>query len=425
MSRARRHSLRGPSRLWPFRTRDDIVTVVDLGSQKIACAIACLAAPRFGFDVGARNIHVLGSASVRSSGFSSGRIVNITAVESSIRRAVALAEAQAGISASDAVVTAQFDGLSTQIFTARPQSGQALFPKEDAAVLSNAAEEACLSASRKLLHMFTRAPVGEEMLALPMRGSADEVEIIAISMPLKGARQIAACFGRSLLTARGYVAGPIATALAVTDSLERMAGILAIDMGAQSAGYALFSQGVPVAVSCVGLGGQHLTEQIARSFGFRKFDAERAKIRFGSVYDGLQADIDLPLVNGETREPVSKFALNHLIRSHASQVFRTINERLTGAGYSIPPGGVVLAGGGSQLPGMPELASHVFAAEVRAAKPLALHGLNTGSALAALVGVCLYASRHQSPGEMAYEPGIVSQDSSYASRIGQWLRASF
>jgi cell division protein FtsA len=376
--------------------------------------------------VGPRNIRVLACATVRSSGFAGGRIVNIAAAESSVRRAVGQAEAQAGVTAGEVIVTGQFEGLATQIFAAKTGPGEATLMKEDAAAISAALEERCLAAQRKLLHMFTLSEAENEMLlpgAAPL--PQEEVDVVAVTMPLKGARQIAACFSRSMLMARGYVAGPIATALAVTDPLERLAGVLVIDLGAETTGYALFRQGVPVAAECIGLGGQHITDQIARAFAWRKFEAERAKIRYGSVYDGLQADIDLPVLHGESEEPVSKFALNHLIRSSASQVFHAINERLKCNGYSVPLGGIVLAGGGSQLPGIRELASHLLGAEVKTAKPAALNGLSAGNALAAVVGGCLYASRHQPPDEMRYAPGIVSQDSSYASRIGQWLRASF
>ncbi len=427
MTEARRQALRSPSRLWPFKSRDDIVTIVDLGAQKVACAIASFVAPRFGLDAGARSVRVLGSATVRSSGFSAGRIVNIAAAETTVRRAVAQAESQAGVTAGDVIVTGQFEGLATQIFEAKPGSGQAAILKEDAAAISAAAEEQCLADRRKLLHMFAfaAADAGMQSFGNPGVTSAGEVDVIAISMPQKGARQISACLSRSMLTVRGLVAGPLATALAVTDSLERTAGVLVIDMGAECTGYALFVRGVPVALECVNSGGQTMTDHIARTFALRKFDAELTKIRYGSAYDGLQADIDLPVPNGETGEPISKFGVNHLIRLNASLIFRAINERLKCAGYSIPSGGTVLAGGGSLLPGIRELASHLLASEVRTGRPTVLNGLSAGNSLAALVGGCLYASRHQSPSEMPHAAGIVSQDSSYAFRIGQWLRASF
>ncbi len=423
MNADRRQASRGPSRLWPFQARDDIVTVVDMGAQKLACAIIALSSPRFGFDTGARNIRVLGSSVVRSSGLSGGRIVNLSAMESSIRRAVAQAEAQAGITVEEVLVTGQFHGLSTEVFEAKI-GAEGDLAREDVEAISFAANEHCTAARRKLLHLFlTSGEAGDDEAPAP--DFPAKTDVVAISMPLRGARQIAACVAKSLLTMRGYVAGPIAAALSVTNAIERSAGVLVIDMGAQSTGCVLFDRGAPVFAECIGAGGQQITEEIARAFGLRKFEAERLKIRYGSVYDSLQADIDLPFTNGETGEPISKFSLNHIIRSKASLVLQAVNERLKCAGYSIPLGGAVLTGGGSLLPGVRELASHLFGSEVRTALPMNLNGLTGGTVLSALVGGCLYASRHQSAGEMPYAPGLASQDSSYASRISQWLRASF
>ncbi|MFZ1109143.1 MAG: cell division FtsA domain-containing protein [Rhodomicrobium sp.] len=422
MNVEQRQTSRGPSRLWPFQARDDIVTIVDLGAQKMACAIVALSSRRFGFDTGARNIRVLGSSVVRSSGLSGGRIVNLTATETSLRRAVALAEAQAGMTVEDVLVTGQFHGLAAEVFEAKLGERGAL-AKVDIDAISSAADQHCLAAQRKLLHLFlTAGESGDEPAA---SAAAADTDVIAISMPLRGARQIAACVAKSLLIARGYIAGPIATALAATTAIERSSGVLAIDMGAQSTGFVLFLRGAPVYAECIPMGGQHISEEIAKVFSLRKFEAERLKIRYGSVFDSLQADIDLPVKNGETGEPISKFSLNHIIRSRASTLLQAVNERLRAAGYSIPSVGAVLAGGGSLLPGVRELASHLFASEARTAQPITLNGLNAGTALSALVGGCLYASRHQSVGEIPYMPGLASQDSSYASRISQWLRASF
>jgi cell division protein FtsA len=425
MTVERRQASRGPSRLWPFRARDDIIAVVDMGAQKVACAIAALSAPRFSLDTGARNIRVLGSAVVRSSGFAGGRIVNLSATETSIRRAVAQAEAEAGITVEDVLVTGQFSGLAAEIFEAK-LGAQTALSKEDIDAISAAAEEHCSGAQRNLLHLFMMQGGGDGLeLAAAAGHAARETDVIAISMPTRGARQIAACLAKSLLTVRGYIAGPMATALSVTNALERSAGVAVIDMGAQSTGCILFSQGVPVFAECINAGGQQISEEIALAFGLRKFEAERIKIRYGSVYDSLQADIDLPVQHGETREPVSKFSLNHIIRLRASYLLQAVNERLKGAGYSVPIGGAVLSGGGSLLPGIRELASHIFAAEVRTGAPINLNGLSAGNVLSALVGGCLYASRHQSAGEIPYAPELMSQDSSYASRISQWLRTSF
>ena len=195
--------------------------------------------------------------------------------------------------------------------------------------------------------------------------------------------------------------------------------------GRQSTGYVLFVHGVPVFASCIDFGGQHISEEIARAFNLRKFEAERLKIRYGSVYDSLQADVDLPVNNGETREPVSKFSLNHIVRLRVSTLLQAVNDRLKGAGYSIPSGEVVLTGGGSLLPGVRELASHLLASEVRTARPINLNGLSAGNALSALVGGCLYAEPASVRGRNTLRARTYLPESSYASRISQWLRTSF
>jgi cell division protein FtsA len=413
------------SRLWPFKAQDDVITIVDLGAHKIACAITCVTATRF---TGERDIKVLGSAVVRSAGLTGGRIANLTAVETSLRRAVAQAEAQAGITAEDVVVTGQFAGLGAEIFDARLGAGQGFFLKEDIEAITAAAEDHCTSSQRKLLHIFTSSV--PEASAPHQEFGRDglqelDAEIVTISMPLRGVRQIGACLGRSLLNPRGFIAGPIATALAVTLPEERMNGTLIIDMGAQSTGCVLFLRGTPVFAEIIPTGSQQITEDIARTFSLRKFEAERLKIRYSSVFDSLQADIDLPVANGESGEPISKFALNHLVRSRASAVFKAVNERLKSTGYSVPNPGAVLTGGGSLLPGIRELASQILAANVRPGRPVTLNGLSSNATLSALAGSCIYVSRHQSPDELAYVPEMAAQGSSYASRISQWLRASF
>ncbi len=152
MTEERRQASRGQSRLWPFRARDEIITIIDMGSQKLACAIVSLSSPRFGFDAGARSVRVLGSGAVRSSGLSGGRIVNLAAAETSIRRAVAQAEAEAGLTVEDVLVTGQFHGLAADLrCEARPQ-GSLL--KEDIDAISIAAGEHCAREQRKLLHLF-------------------------------------------------------------------------------------------------------------------------------------------------------------------------------------------------------------------------------------------------------------------------------
>src|SRR5262249_25649563 len=134
----RRHPWRVASRLWPLKANDEIITIVDLGSHKIACAIISITPSRFS---GEREVKVLGSAIVRSSGLSGGRIANLMAVETSLRRAVAQAEAQAAVTAEDVAVTGQFPGLVGEIFEATLGTEQSFYRKEDVDAVTAAVED--------------------------------------------------------------------------------------------------------------------------------------------------------------------------------------------------------------------------------------------------------------------------------------------
>ena len=417
--------MRISSKLWPFGIREEIVTILDIGAHKIACAILIMNVKNTHASYGGAQPKIVGSAIVRASGIANGKISNLVAAETCIRRAVAKAESEAGVTAEDVVVTGSFAGLSAEIFEARIDSNRAISGR-DFDIVASAAAEHCGSMQRKLLHVFVNPPEGEGHAGDPAKQRLPSgMEITAISMPLRLSRQISACLKRSLLNSKGFVAGPIASALSTTAPEERRRGVLAVDFGAQSTGCGLFLGGVPVFVEVLPWGGQAITEEIGQTFALRKFEAERLKIKQSSVFDGLQADIDLPFAHGQTGEPISKFALNHLVRSKQSYLLKSLYERLSNAGYSLKNLDVVLTGGGSLLPGMQDLACYIFGTDVRLAAPASFGGMNGGGTMSALLGASIYVCRHQPRQEMDRSPEPASLGSGYASRISQWLRASF
>jgi cell division protein FtsA len=338
---------------------------------------------------------------------------------------VGKAEAEAGVTTEEVVITGAFQGLIAEVFEARldrnadPDGG-------NLEAIRASAEEYCANLGRTLLHVFAGALADEPSFADERSNRlAFDGDISAISMPLRGARQITACLEKSLLNPKAFIGGPLAAALAVTLDEERQDGVLVIDIGAQSSGCVLFVDGIPLFLEILRHGGEDITAAIQKAFVLAPFEAERLKIRHGSVFDGLQADVDLPFAHGETGELVSKFALNQLIRPALKTLFTAVKERLKTCGYAWPKRGVVLTGGGSQIPGIEEFASQCLCSDARLGKTRSLGGFPSDPSSSALVGACFYVSRHQSEGEVSDPPGFASVGSGYASRISQWLRASF
>ncbi len=405
----------------------DLVTVLDLGAHTISCAILRFPRSHFGFNSGARDIDVVGFGVAGSFGFSQGHITDFAAVEGSIRRAVGQAESDAGSIVKDVLVTGQFHGLESEVFEAKMEGTADFVPANHFSDVSRAAHGHCFRRRRKLLHLFL-APSETSGDGLSVEASTHPLghsDVVAVSVPITTARKVSECVNRSLLSVSGMVAGPFASALAVTNPIERNEGVLVVDIGAHSTGLAVFAGGVPQWISVIPVGGSSITSTLAEAFSLPRHEAERLKVRFGSVFDGLHADVQLPLLNGETADPLDKLSVNRIIRSRAAFILEAVNERLKEARYAVPDMGAVLTGGSSALPGLLHLSSQMLSCETRLPKPAVLKGLEDAQASSAVVGVCLSASASDESSTLACSPKVISSDVSYASRISQWLRTSF
>jgi len=107
-----------------------------------------------------------------------------------------------------------------------------------------------------------------------------------------------------------------------------------------------------------------------------------------------------------------------------------VRDRLGASPFAAEPGGrVVLTGGGSQLTGLPELASRILGRPVRVGRPLGISGLPEaakGPAFAAAAGLLIYpqlANLEQFEARRL-RPAMTGTDG-YFARVGRWLRESF
>jgi cell division protein FtsA len=409
-------------RLGVFSGRERVFTVIDVGSHKIACAIISLNGKARAKRETRPRAHVLSTSIVSSAGIMAARVVDAGAAEAAIRRAVARAEAQARIIADDIMLAAPFPGLAAQIFeTAAPETEE--FDTGGRDVIMKEAQDYFAARQRKLLHLFYAPPFFPD--AAPANGQINPRDVSGVSVPRRALLPIANCLRRSLLNPAEFIAGPIAAAFAVTSEEERMRGVAVLDLGAETCGIALFLCGIPVFVDVVKGGAARAVAAVSKTFHISKFDAERVCARYGSVLETLEADIDLPIVNGETGEPIVKSSLNRILRSHASALLADVKDRLRAGGYFIQDVEVVLTGGFCSLVGLAEQASALWKTTARVGRPIPFPGLDADPALSALRGACLNVCWHHWRKEIEAARGVAPQVASYTSRISHWLRTGF
>jgi len=125
---------------------------------------------------------------------------------------------------------------------------------------------------------------------------------------------------------------------------------------------------------------------------------------------------------------VPRSLLVGIIRPRLEETFEMVRARLEAAGFDKVAGRrVVLVGGASQLPGVPELAGQILDKQVRLGRPRAMPGLADAVAGPAFATCCgLLSHALNSPVDAAQASSFAAHESSgRLGRIGQWLREHF
>ncbi len=198
---------------------------------------------------------------------------------------------------------------------------------------------------------------------------------------------------------------------AVLTESERTQGALVLDLGAGSTGYALYDGGVLVAAGVLGVGCDHITNDIATAFQTTQSQAEILKTTEASAVMGAREGATPRVkVAGITAlmeaRTISRHALDTVVNARCREMADMVREVLEDAEmlYRLH-GGIILTGGGASLYALPELFKRELGADVRIGTPIHVDGLeeiDNPSAAAAIVGALMYAqqSSDEGPGMM-------------------------
>lgn len=191
---------------------------------------------------------------------------------------------------------------------------------------------------------------------------------------------------------------------AVLEDHERKNGVLVLDLGGGSTGYAVYADGYAVSTGVFGVGGDHVTSDIAQAFQTTHAQAEGLKKEEASARIGaaLDASARVRVERGENtlmdNRTISRRALDTVVNARLLELFTMVRETLEEQDLLHRlHAGVVLTGGGAQMRDVEALAEEVLGTTVRLGKPLYVDGLDDAPfppAFAAVAGALLYAHRN-------------------------------
>lgn len=425
----------------PLR-RSGVVTVLDVGSNKVCCVVARLKPQDESHVLKGRthSARVIGIGHQKSQGVKSGMVVDLDQAEQAIRLAVDAAERMAGLTVDSLIVNLTAGRLKSETFSATVNLGGHEASSDDVSRVLTAGARQALKVEREVVHSLATgfSLDGERGVRDPsgMIGETLGVDMHVVTADSTPLRNLELCINRSHLSVEGLVATPYASGLAALIDDELEIGAVCVDMGGGTTTISIFADGKLVHVDSIPLGGNHVTMDLARGLSSRLEDAERLKVMHGSALPGTADDRDVVSVqpifdDGGVPLQVPRSVMARIVRARIEETLEIVRDRLAKSRFGNVAGRrIVLTGGAAQLTGLPEAARRILGHNVRIGRPLGVAGLPEtakGPAFSTVVGLLIY------PQVAAFETNRTRSGSGLRltgtggrfQRVSQWLRDSF
>jgi len=404
--------------------REELIIGLDIGTTKI-CVI-----------VGAQTengIDVVGIGTHPSRGLRKGVVVDIDATVDSIKHAVEEAELMA-----DCEITAVYAGIAGGHIRGLNSHGVVAVKdrevrESDVKRVIDAAKAVAIPMDREVIHVIPQEYIIDDQDGirepLGMSGVRLEAKIHIVTAAVTSAQNIVKCANKAGLNVIDIVLEPLASAEAALADDERDLGVCLVDIGGGTTDVAVFADGSIKHTSVLGLGGYHVSNDIAVGLRTPFEEAERIKKKFGVAsarYLGSDDGISVPSVGGRRPRQVSRKILCEIIEPRVDEILSLARQEMVKAGLEERiPSGVVLTGGCSALNGLAELAEEIFEAPVRLGIPTHVGGLQDvvrGPMYATGVGLSLFGAGR---GHSREGTRFRIRDNSIFGRVRQRMRDWF
>lgn len=407
--------------------RSGLITALDVGTTKIACFIAR--------QLNNEDIEVIGVGHQVSKGVKNGAIIDMVAAEDSIRATVEAAEQMAGENVKDVVLCVSGVIPESKLISFDVSiSGNEITSNDFKRALDPTWLYSQQEDDRQIIHTL---PVAYSIDGNPgikdprgMFGEKLGVNMHVITASASALRNISACVNRCHLDVERQVVGSYASGLSCLVEDEKELGVICIDMGGGTTDISVFFDKEVIYTDSVPLGGNHVTNDIARGLSTSVAYAERMKTLYGSAIPSASDDqevIKVPLV-GETDDgenQIPRSMLIGIIRPRIEEIYELVREKLEPTGFERAGARrVVLTGGASQLTGVRELAAEMMDKQVRLGKPSYVKGLAesvSGAAFSASVGLIQFMFNERQTASLASSNNMEIPRGKFA-KIGKWLR---
>lgn len=325
------------------------------------------------------NINVIGAASVPSGGMRKGVIVDIDEAVSSISSVLEKVERMTGVPITRANVSVGGNHItcieSKGVIAVSRADGE--ITENDIVRVVDASQAISIPPNREVIHVIPKSFTldGQAGIKDPlgMTGVRLEVETIIIHGGLPFLKNLNKAIMQAGLEVDQLVLAPLSCAQSVLNKRQKELGVALVDLGAGTTSLAVYEENNLVHTAILPVGSMHITNDIAIGLRSTVETAEKVKLLYGQAMPhGIDKRdvIDLSELDPHEHESISRLDVAGIIEARLEEIFDYITNELKKVNKDGKlPAGIVLTGGGSQLPGIAEFAKRRLRLPASVGKP--------------------------------------------------------
>jgi cell division protein FtsA len=354
---------------------EPIIVGIDVGTTKICTLVGRVEQDGI--------LRILGVGIEPSQGMRKGVPVDVRAVTKAISRSIEKAERTSGMEITSALVS--LAGSQVSSVNSRGVVGVSgrTISDDDVIRSMEAARAVAIPHNREIIHVIQRGFTvdGQAGIRMPlgMHGYRLEVETHIITVAASAVENLRNCVDQAGASTSQFVLNPLASAEVVLSETEREMGVVVCDIGGGTTDMAIFIEGDVWHTMVLGIGGDHITADIAHGLRLPISQAEEIKTQHGHAVEsevGENEEFHVRPFGEEMPLQIKRRELALIIEARVDEIFSMVLQEIKRSGYDgLLPAGMVLTGGSSSIPGIRTVGSKVLGLPVRIAQPENLVGM--------------------------------------------------
>lgn len=349
---------------------------IDIGTSQVRVVVGT-------FDPNGSNMpSIIGHGQAANQGMRRGAVVHVDEVADAIVQAVTEAERRSGMNIRHATINvngSHVSGLNSEGVIAISSADREITP-DDRLRVEEAATIVNLPPNREIVQFFAKnySLDGQRNIKDPvgMHGVRLEVDAHIVTASSPNLRNLDMALEKAEVAPTHHTISGLAAAEAVLSRQQKEAGTALVDIGAGTSNLIVFEDGEVQYIAVVPLGGQHITNDLAIGLKTDLDVAEAVKLQHATLRANARKTNTLSVKIGSTTHSFETETVQMIVEARVEEMLEYIDKELQKIKKSRKlPGGIVITGGTSKLPGIDEFAREKMQLPARIGKLQNVGGL--------------------------------------------------